>query len=94
MKVIVGIRPENIELAKNRSIKNKFFIKIVESLGAETIVYLSLQEKDVSIDKEDLMIAKFSDTLNLIVGDEIDLTFNLDNIHIFDAVTGVSVLKK
>lgn len=94
MKVVIGLRPEHIELAKNRAIKNKFFIRIVESLGSETIVYLSLQEKDVSIDKENLMIAKFSDTLNLIVGDEIDLAFNLDNIHIFDAETGVSVLKR
>lgn len=94
MKVVVGLRPENIELAKNRAIKNKFFIRIVESLGSETIVYLSLNNKDQSIDKEDLMIAKFSDTLNLIVGDEIDLAFNLDSVHIFDAETGLSVLKR
>jgi multiple sugar transport system ATP-binding protein len=94
MKVILGLRPENIELAKNPSIKNKFYIRIVESLGSETIIYLSLSNTVERIDKEDLLIAKFSESLNLIVGDELDLAFNLDSIHIFDAVTGESVLKR
>jgi multiple sugar transport system ATP-binding protein len=93
-KIIFGLRPEHIELAKNRAIKNKFYIRIVESLGSETIVYFSLNSKDETIDKEDLIIAKFSDALNLIVGDEVDLTFSLDNVHVFDALSGVSLIKK
>jgi multiple sugar transport system ATP-binding protein len=93
-KVFLGLRPENIELAKNPSIKNKFYIRIVESLGSETIIYLSLSNTVERIDKEDLLIAKFSESLNLIVGDELDLAFNLDSIHIFDAVTGESILKR
>jgi multiple sugar transport system ATP-binding protein len=93
-KVVFGLRPEHMELSKNKAIKNKFNIRIVESLGSETIVYLTLMGKNESIDKENLIIAKFSDSLNLIVGDQLDLTFSLDNIHLFDAVTGESLLKK
>ena len=86
--VIVGIRPEDIHdsnylpqgiipanLASN--------VEVVEQMGNEVIIYLESGGKN--------FIARTDPRTGATVGEEMGVTLNLDNIHIFDSTNELSL---
>jgi multiple sugar transport system ATP-binding protein len=87
--VTVGIRPENVHdepefLAKNRAGTVEAMVEVVELMGAETILYLTVAQKPI--------IARVSPRSSARPGDEIEVAIDLDKIHIFDSETSKTIL--
>jgi ABC-type sugar transport system ATPase subunit len=83
--VRMGIRPEDVirpeDATKKVRLSNKFKTKVElsELLGREYYVHFVLDKFR--------LISKISDNDLISVGDEIELGFNLNNLHIFDIDT-------
>ena len=61
---------------------------MIEQLGNETILYVNLPGK------EDMSIVSSTEkNLRIINGDEINLNFDLNHIHLFDKETGLSLVQ-
>ena len=85
MDVYLGIRPSDISLS-NEGYKTK--VELIEQLGNETILYVNLPGK------EDMSIVSSTEkNLRIINGDEINLNFDLNHIHLFDKETGLSLVQ-
>lgn len=85
MDVYLGIRPSDISLS-NEGYKTK--VELIEQLGNETILYINLPGK------EDMSIVSSTEkNLRIINGDEINLNFDLNHIHLFDKETGLSLVQ-
>ncbi|MGL4875917.1 MAG: ABC transporter ATP-binding protein [Clostridium sp.] len=80
-EVIVGIRPENIEIynddSKNLMINGK--VELVELLGAESYIYVKVNEETI--------VVKSNGTTSIKSDDNINLKLDISNIHIFDKET-------
>jgi multiple sugar transport system ATP-binding protein len=89
-KVVFGIRPENIlyadEKARGESAKISADVEIVEPLGHEVVVYARAGD--------DLLCATLDPHRAPKMGDKIDLLFELDAIHLFDAETEKRIVKQ
>ncbi len=87
-EVICGIRPEDIHdtnflpqgIIPANLTSN---VEVVEQMGNEVIIYLENGGKN--------FIARTDPRTDAAVGHELGVTFNLDNIHIFDANTEISL---
>jgi len=80
-EVYLGIRPEDFNIDstdKNTGIKG--VVELVETLGAESHVYLNVQNESI--------ILKCSPNLVINDGDKINAVPNLSKIHVFDLETG------
>ena len=86
--IICGIRPEDIHdtnflpqgiIPANLSTS----VEVVEQMGNEVIIYLESGGKN--------FIARTDPRTDAQVGNELGVTFNLDNIHMFDANTELSL---
>ncbi len=86
--IICGIRPEDIHdtnflpqgiIPANLSTS----VEVVEQMGNEVIIYLESGGKN--------FIARTDPRTDAQVGNELGVTFNLDNIHMFDANTDLSL---
>ena len=81
----VGVRPEDVirpeDATKKVNLSNKFKTKVElsELLGREYYVHFILDKFR--------LISKVSDNDLISIGDEIELGFNLNNLHIFDIDT-------
>jgi sn-glycerol 3-phosphate transport system ATP-binding protein len=80
--VVVGIRPEHFTLMEDGSGQLKAKVRLIESLGAETLVYLQFGEKEESI------TLRMQGTRQFASGQELSLTTTADCIHLFDKETG------
>ena len=85
--VVCGIRPEDIHdtdyLPQGITPANlSTRVEVVEQMGNEVIIYLEKDGKN--------FIARTDPRTQAQVGGELGVTFNLDNIHIFDVDTGIS----
>lgn len=103
-KVIVGIRPEDIDDA-NVTDKRGFAeisapVTLVESLGAETMVHLAIDAPWVDAGDPDAVaevgaeksaVGRFSPRTNLRVGDRARLAITAENLHFFDFETRLSI---
>jgi multiple sugar transport system ATP-binding protein len=82
-KVLVGIRPENILEATKEShgetARVTGTVEIVEPIGHEAIVHVRVGDA--------LVVASFDSHKMPRVGDSIELVFELDALHLFDAQT-------
>ncbi len=85
-EVWVGVRPENLELAQPGSRENLLHItvKLVEPIGAETII--------IGIAGEAGITARVEAEETAVVGDTITLVARPDKVHIFDVQTERNVL--
>ena len=88
-EVIVGIRAENInckedDIKKHTGIVFESKVDISENLGAETYLYLNIEEKT--------MIVKTSTDDYISSRDTIRYTIDLNKIHIFDKDTEEAIL--
>ncbi len=82
-EIYFGIRPECILEEKSaHSFKGK--IVVAELLGHEYYIHIAMQDQ--------IMIAKLPSTKEIKVGEEIDLSFNLDKMHLFDVETTKRIL--
>jgi len=89
-KILIGIRPEDIELIEDSQpstsdlatgdIQWRATVTLAESLGGEMLVYVKFGEQDITI--------KVSDRDDIVEGGKINLSFNLFRAHIFDKKTG------
>jgi len=82
-KVLFGIRPENIKLGKE-GVKAK--VDVVEHLGSETIVYAEVSGLSSNI------IVKIPTNYDIVEGMDLNLVFDMDKAHLFDAETNQSIM--
>ncbi|MEL6963826.1 MAG: sn-glycerol-3-phosphate ABC transporter ATP-binding protein UgpC [Pseudomonadota bacterium] len=87
MSVVVGIRPEDLELATGGEIEPSTYrlkapISVVEPMGSETIVFLELASIEV--------IGKARGR-NLPALGMAEFDIRLEHLHFFDAATGLSL---
>ena len=87
-EVTFGIRPENIYAAAtypNANPNNTVHstVRVFEMLGAEVFVYVSVEGVDVTVREAPGTVVK--------PGDEVDLSFDVEKIHIFDKETQVTI---
>ena len=88
MEVVCGIRPEDIDdsnylpqgIIPANMVCN---VEVVEQMGNEVIIYLENQGKN--------FIARTDPRTDATVGQAMDITFNLDNMHLFDTNTEMSL---
>jgi len=74
-EVIFGIRPENINIEKNEnSINCK--VELVEPMGADTLVWTSIEGNPISI--------RLEGNSNFNLNDEISISFDINKSSIFD----------
>ena len=74
-EICFGIRPESI-LNEESSHSFKGKVVVSELLGHEYYVHIALNDQ--------IIIAKLPSSKQIRVGDEIDVSFNLDKVHLFD----------
>ena len=88
MEVVCGVRPEDIDdsnylpqgiVPANMNCN----VEVVEQMGNEVIIYLENAGKN--------FIARTDPRTEAIVGEAMDVTFNLDNMHLFDINTEMSL---
>jgi multiple sugar transport system ATP-binding protein len=87
-EVMLGIRPEDIH---DEPIMQDTFptsmvtgqVVVVEQLGAETVLYLTIGNKEV--------VARIPTRNIYAVGDRVEMTVNLPNMHVFDPVTELRI---
>ncbi len=87
-EVTFGIRPECIYAAAtypkanaNNTVHST--VRVYEMLGAEVFVYVTVEGVDVTVREAPGTVAK--------PGDEVDICFDVDKIHIFDKETQVTI---
>jgi len=77
--VVLGFRAEDLEIKEDGEISLN--IDIIEKLGSDSIIY--------GKNKNGLSVCyKESGNTKLGIGENINISFNVDNIHIFDETTG------
>ena len=75
-EVVFGIRPENINIEKNEnSIQCK--VELVEPMGADTLVWTSVEGNPISI--------RLEGSSNFNLNDEISISFDINKSSIFDS---------
>lgn len=87
--VVFGIRPEDVHdepdfLAKAAEGIVKAGVEVTELMGAETYLYLSCENSDITARVEPTSTAK--------TGDTIEIAFNLQKMHLFDKDTEKTIL--
>ena len=88
-KLILGIRPEDLsdlallpEVSRNGS-KMNAPVDVVENLGSELLVYMTVGEKS--------MTARLDPRSQAHVGGQVTLHVDTDHLHLFDAETGATI---
>ena len=83
-ELVVGIRPEHIELGgKENSVKGTVIVD--EPTGSETQIALTLGTDQVN--------AVFRDRVPVNIGQTLDLSIPLRRIHLFDKATGLRIVQ-
>ncbi|WP_412558218.1 sn-glycerol-3-phosphate import ATP-binding protein UgpC [Thalassospira sp. MIT1370] len=80
--VVAGIRPEHLSIAPAGQGTINATVRMVESLGAETLVYLDFGSK------ADNVTLRLQGTHNFSRTDALGLTVPADKIHLFDTESG------
>ncbi|MCR5506137.1 MAG: sn-glycerol-3-phosphate ABC transporter ATP-binding protein UgpC [Bacilli bacterium] len=96
VSVILGIRPEHIEIAEKET-GLACVVNAVEHLGNESIVYGTIgkaEEEFTMKDEGRNIIVKISHDTDVKVGDKIHLQINPDKLHLFDHETEVTLINE
>ena len=89
-EVIVGIRPEHLEIAdagQTESILDAH-ITVIEELGAEAHVYMCRQDDD-----RENIIARLEQRHTYAMGDTVRITPHMEHVRYFDAASGAALLE-
>ena len=76
-KITLGIRPEDITLSKKNAKSHKGSVSMVERLGGETYVYITIEGSQT-------ILLKASGDEAIKINDDISFVFDAKDIHIFD----------
>jgi len=80
-EIVLGIRPEDIELSKNETNNSiKASVEIIELTGREYETHLKVEEERI--------IALVRNIENFKINDEVNLIFNEEKLHFFNKETG------
>jgi multiple sugar transport system ATP-binding protein len=104
-KVVVGIRPEELALARDdggpASPTITADVELVEALGSESLVHFRLDAQRVvatdSVDEQELGeivgsgVARLAARTAITTGDRVSLTLNESALHFFDPGSGLAV---
>ena len=104
--VILGIRPEDVEVLTGDAtgaLSTK--VERREALGAEILVHLSLMDaKDTTafmvndegalVVRPSTLVAKMGPRSGVAVDDQLNVRFNVEHLHFFDANSGSSLRKR
>jgi multiple sugar transport system ATP-binding protein len=85
--IIIGIRPENINIPGKNSGNERlveFNVDLTELMGAESYIYLSKGDFN--------LISRIEGIVDVKSGDKIKLALDLNKIHVFDADTQLAIL--
>lgn len=87
-EVIIGIRPEDIHHPDFVPIgvtghKVKGHVELTESMGSETLTYLSAGDKN--------FIGRIDPRARMTTGDDVEVVFNVSSLHIFDRATETAI---
>ena len=104
-EIIFGIRPEDIHEVSGDTKKGlqqiDVSVDVVEALGAETLLYCKTISEDIEKAKEgsieeDIsnLIARVDNRCKLKTGDMAKLALDMDNCHIFDKETEVTIVAR
>ena len=80
-KVVVGMRPEHISIAAGRTHTFQVGVKMVEPLGAETMVYGELTP-------ETTVVIRLAGGVRVALGARLDLEIMPEHVHVFDPDSG------
>lgn len=75
-KVVLGIRPEDIDLIEDNNPDTKAKVEVLELLGSETNLFLDIEGLSV--------IARVDPAKKVKINDIVDLKFKSNKVHIFD----------
>lgn len=82
-KTILGMRPENFKISNNDSYALRGRVKIIGSLGSESIIYADINGTE--------LLVKLSSEVPVKEGDEVKLQIEEKNIFLFDKESGKRV---
>jgi sn-glycerol 3-phosphate transport system ATP-binding protein len=80
--ITFGVRPEHIDISKSKTSMMELKIKVVEQLGADTLVHGNVGESDVEL------VVRLDGIWDLTIGKNLSLEFAADDVHLFDIKTG------
>ena len=86
-KVVVGFRPEHLEVGQAGSDKGSFRARadVVEYLGNEELLHVNAADQDV--------VAIVNSSHRVRPGDIVELALPLDKVHVFDSDTGEAIAR-
>ncbi len=86
-EVIIGIRPEHIDLNSNENQEGiGAKVEVTELLGSETYVHLKVEDKTI--------VARIEPSIMVRVDDNVKVSFDLEKIHVFDKDTEKAIFNK
>ena len=87
-EVWFGVRPEDLKFCEKPAAENNMAVKVVnkEPLGAETHVFVQIQNVKV--------VARCEPTVNPQLGETINLTPVMENVKFFDVDTEINICEK
>ncbi len=104
---IFGVRPDDIHddpefIAKHKNTSIKVKVDVVEKLGAETLLYCTLDHDTADVNEDGSVKSIADDTTNMIArvdsrsttgrGQVLDLAIDIKHIHMFDKETETTML--
>ena len=81
-QVILGMRPEHLEACETENAMMFLQVELLEKLGADTVVYGSLDQTDTAL------TVRLSGIHPVDTGDRLPVTITPEHLHIFDSENG------
>ena len=90
-EIIVGFRPEHIQIEETKKIKNNLLsirsqISVIEPMGFEKVLTCDSKSGEI--------VVKYTGEKQLKVGQSLDFSIDIKKLHFFDELSGKRVLKE
>ena len=94
VEVILGVRPEHITVSKQET-GLKCVVNVIERLGNESLLYgvLSGEGEEESLTSKHQIIVKTVEDVDDVTGTTINLSLDLEKIHLFDSESEITILE-
>ena len=79
LRVVFGIRPEDIALNSNSSKTIQAKVELIEPMGSDTLIWASIEKTPISI--------RIEGSANFELEDEIEMNINISRASIFDKMS-------
>lgn len=87
--VVLGIRSEDIAISEKGM---EARVRMIETLGSETLIYLSFDQDNSIINNNDFIV-KVQGRVDYRVNDVVKVNFDENKLHLFDSITEESIIK-